>query len=253
MTHFIWLHWSSCFCRPHLFDYSDQLDRTPIDCCENAFSVAEQFLDVDRLLEPSGTNTAFIICSWQNQVSTGLRWPMKSNFYNCVSVFVFWKLTCTWTNERSWNVSLTLFPFASRRESVIYTCPCKNLSYIHTSLSDVVRDRPDKKSILMYVSNLYNKLAPGVTHMTVQRNGTSTSTSRKIEKSEHTHTVSKRTISSTYHTEHTVKHVKKGYDEREPVRYVTTTSTTVKEPPIQHSAITTVVSLLFSYICPTPP
>lgn len=105
-----------------------------------------------------------------------------------------------------------------------------------------MRDRPDKKSILMYVSNLYNKLAPGVTHMTVQRNATSTS-SRKIEKSEHTHTVSKRTISSTYHTEHTVKHVKKGYDEREPVRYVTTTSTTVKEPPIQHSAITTVVSL----------
>lgn len=111
---------------------------------------------------------------------------------------------------------------------------------------DVVRDRPDKKSILMYVSNLYNKLAPGVTHMTVQRNGTSSS--RKIEKSEHTHTVSKRTISSTYHTEHTVKHVKKGYDEREPVRYVTTTSTTVKEPPIQHSAITTVVSLCLLYM-----
>ena len=129
----------------------------------------------------------------------------------------------------------------------------QNLSYFHISLLDVVRDRPDKKSILMYVSNLYNKLAPGVTHMTVQRNGTSTSTSRKIEKSEHTHTVSKRTISSTYHTEHTVKHVKKGYDEREPVRYVTTTSTTVKEPPIQHSAITTVVSLLFTYIYPTPP
>lgn len=144
--------------RPHLFDYSDQLEKNPSDCCEHAFSVAEQFLDVDRLLDPS----------------------------------------------------------------------------------DVVRDRPDKKSILMYVSNLYNKLAPGVTHMTVQRNATSTS-SRKIEKSEHTHTVSKRTISSTYHTEHTVKHVKKGYDEREPVRYVTTTSTTVKEPPIQHSAITTVV------------
>lgn len=143
--------------RPHLFDYSDQLDKTPSDCCEHAFSVAEQFLDVDRLLDPT----------------------------------------------------------------------------------DVVRDRPDKKSILMYVSNLYNKLAPGVTHMTVQRNPSSTS--RKIEKSEHTHTVSKRTISSTYHTEHTVKHVKKGYDEREPVRYVTTTSTTVKEPPIQHSAITTVV------------
>jgi len=55
------LHSSSCFSRPHLFDYSDQLDKTPIDCCENAFSVAEQFLDVDRLLEPSGTNTAFII------------------------------------------------------------------------------------------------------------------------------------------------------------------------------------------------
>lgn len=91
----------------------------------------------------------------------------------------------------------------------------------------------------MYVSNLYNKLAPGVSHLTVQRNG-----SRTVEKSEHTHTVStKRTTSSTYHTEHTVKHVKKGYDDREPVRYVTTTSTTVKEPPIQHSAVTTVVSL----------
>ena len=105
-------------------------------------------------------------------------------------------------------------------------------------LTDVVRDRPDKKSILMYVSNLYNKLAPGVSHVTVQRNG-----SRTTQKSEYTHTVSKRTVNSTYHTEHTVKHVKKGYDEREPVRYVTTTSTTVKEPPIQHSAITTVVSL----------
>lgn len=90
----------------------------------------------------------------------------------------------------------------------------------------------------MYVSNLYNKLAPGITHLSIQRNG-----SRTVEKSEHKHTVStKRTVSSTYHTEHTVKHVKKGYDEREPVRYVTTTSTTVKEPPIQHSAITTVVS-----------
>lgn len=53
---FVWFH------RPHLFDYSDQLDKTPVDCCENAFSVAEQFLDVDRLLEPSGTVTAFIIC-----------------------------------------------------------------------------------------------------------------------------------------------------------------------------------------------
>ena len=104
---------------------------------------------------------------------------------------------------------------------------------------DVIRDRPDRKSILMYVSNLYNKLAPGVSQLTVQRNG-----SRTVEKSEHKHTVStKRIVSSTYHTEHTVKHVKKGYDEREPVRYVTTTSTTVKEPPIQHSAITTLVSL----------
>ena len=56
------LHSFFWFCRPHLFDYSDQLDKTPIDCCENAFSVAEQFLDVDRLLEPSGTVTAFIIC-----------------------------------------------------------------------------------------------------------------------------------------------------------------------------------------------
>ena len=90
----------------------------------------------------------------------------------------------------------------------------------------------------MYVSNLYNKLAPGVTHLTVQRNG-----SRTVEKSEHKHTVStKRIEKSTYHTEHTVKHVTKGYDDREPVRYVTTTSTTVKEPPIQHSAVTTVVS-----------
>ena len=96
----------------------------------------------------------------------------------------------------------------------------------------------------MYVSNLYNKLAPGVSHMTVLRNG-----SRTVEKSEHKHTVStKRTVSSTYHTEHTVKHVKKGFDEREPVRYVTTTSTTVKEPPIQHSAITTVVSVEFTGI-----
>lgn len=140
--------------RPHLFDYSDQLNKKPVDCCEHAFAVAEQFLDVDRLLEPA----------------------------------------------------------------------------------DVVRDRPDKKSILLYVSNLYNKLAPGVSHVTVQRNG-----ARTMERSEYTHTVSKRTVNSTYHTEHTVKHVKKGYDEREPVRYVTTTCTTVKEPPIQHSAITTVV------------
>ena len=100
----------------------------------------------------------------------------------------------------------------------------------------------------MYVSNLYNKLAPGVSHMTVLRNG-----SRTVEKSEHTHTSvsTKRTVSSTYHTEHTVKHVKKGYDEREPVRYVTTTSTTVKEPPIQHSAITTVVSMEFTGIAQT--
>ncbi|KAK2570584.1 Dystrophin [Acropora cervicornis] len=141
--------------RPHLFDYSDQLEKKPVECCEHAFTVAEQYLDVERLLDPE----------------------------------------------------------------------------------DVVRDRPDKKSILMYVSNLYNKLAPGVSHLIVQRNG-----SRTVEKSEHTHTVStKRTTSSTYHTEHTVKHVKKGYDDREPVRYVTTTSTTVKEPPIQHSAVTTVV------------
>lgn len=141
--------------RPHLFDYSDQLDKKPVDCCEHAFAIAEQFLDVDRLLDPE----------------------------------------------------------------------------------DVIRDRPDRKSILMYVSNLYNKLAPGVSQLTVQRNG-----SRTVEKSEHKHTVStKRIVSSTYHTEHTVKHVKKGYDEREPVRYVTTTSTTVKEPPIQHSAITTLV------------
>lgn len=42
------------FFRPHLFDYSDQLDKKPIDCCDHAFTVAEQFLDVDRLLEPSG-------------------------------------------------------------------------------------------------------------------------------------------------------------------------------------------------------
>lgn len=112
------------------------------------------------------------------------------------------------------------------------------LTQSYCQSSDVVRDRPDKKSILLYVSNLYNKLAPGVSHVTVQRNG-----ARTMERSEYTHTVSKRTVNSTYHTEHTVKHVKKGYDEREPVRYVTTTCTTVKEPPIQHSAITTVVSL----------
>lgn len=42
--------------RPHLFDYSDQLEKNPSDCCEHAFSVAEQFLDVDRLLDPSGTD-----------------------------------------------------------------------------------------------------------------------------------------------------------------------------------------------------
>lgn len=112
-------------------------------------------------------------------------------------------------------------------------------NYCCSYFADVVRDRPDKKSILMYVSNLYNKLAPGVSHMIVQRNG-----SRTVQTSEHTTVSTKRTVSSTYHTEHTVKHVKKGTrDEREPVRYVTTTSTTVKEPPIQHSAITTVVSL----------
>ena len=45
---------SACFCRPHLFDYSDQLDMKPVDCCEHAFAVAEQFLDVDRLLDPAG-------------------------------------------------------------------------------------------------------------------------------------------------------------------------------------------------------
>lgn len=42
------------FCRPHLFDYSDQLDKKPVDCCEHAFAVAEQFLDVDRLLDAEG-------------------------------------------------------------------------------------------------------------------------------------------------------------------------------------------------------
>lgn len=45
---------SDCVCRPHLFDYSDQLNKKPVDCCEHAFAVAEQFLDVDRLLEPAG-------------------------------------------------------------------------------------------------------------------------------------------------------------------------------------------------------
>ena len=41
-------------CRPHLFYYSDLLDKKPADCCEHAFSIAEQFLDVDRLLDPAG-------------------------------------------------------------------------------------------------------------------------------------------------------------------------------------------------------
>ena len=139
-----------------------------------------------------------------------------------------------------------MFVLLSSRRVVSYS---RETCCVHVNFLDVVRDRPDKKSILMYVSNLYNKLAPGVTHMTVQPRNSSSS-SRKTERSEHTHTVSKRTISSTYHTEHTVKHVKKGYDEREPVRYVTTTSTTVKEPPIQHSAITTVVSMF--YMCRYP-
>ncbi|XP_015764873.1 PREDICTED: dystrophin-like [Acropora digitifera] len=40
--------------RPHLFDYSDQLEKKSVECCEHAFTVAEQYLDVERLLDPEG-------------------------------------------------------------------------------------------------------------------------------------------------------------------------------------------------------
>lgn len=49
-----WFCFHSLSCRPHLFDYSDQLEKKAAECCEHAFAVAEQFLDVDRLLDPEG-------------------------------------------------------------------------------------------------------------------------------------------------------------------------------------------------------
>lgn len=97
----------------------------------------------------------------------GFCWLMKFNFYNCVFVFVFWKLICIWINERLWNVSLILFFVVLWIESVIYICLCKNLSYIYIFFLDVVCDRFDKKLILMYVLNLYNKLVFGVIYMIV--------------------------------------------------------------------------------------
>ncbi|XP_048577310.1 dystrophin isoform X2 [Nematostella vectensis] len=191
------------------------------------------------LMDEEGTPEE-VLLSWCQNTTKGYKGVSVTNF------------TTSWRDGLAFNAVIHRYrPDLFSYDALVGSSPMSNCEHAFKvardslgvdsllDAEDVVRDRPDKKSIIMYVTMLCHKLSPlkmgadnGGHGVTVTRNGRVTQQTTTMEMTTRQSSTVKRTINTSYSSDGQ-KYVKTSHEEHdgEPVRYVTTATTIVKEPP----------------------